>query len=360
MKTALCSLFLMFFGLSLLLIQPNSVIAQNETPAPNPIEHATILETDSEGIWRFDPATGARSLYYRYPAGIRYQGYFIDYENQELYAVEVPDSINWFQWQFGRFDLVKIDLLTGEKSVLYTGDDIGIDGHYMNSKDYILLAAYPHNYIRDRLPPKDCLLNLKSLSCTPIADIAISYLYSPQPEIWLNYSTFTTGTRTVNIFTSDIQQILDGWTVYQLAPVQGTNKSLVIALQNSTDSTNKLEAGFYILHTSPFRLSSKICDIPAFTAVFTPRVSFDGRKVVYLRQDHSTYVNSILDLQTCQALNISPQIDLTWLPDNINLIGTLRDDPNSEHRVIVRVNANTGDVTNLSDTNEYVSFVTIP
>ncbi len=320
----------------------------------------TILETDSEGIWRIDLASKTRTQYYRFPSDVRFQGYFIDFQEQYLYAVEVPDSTNWWQWQFGTFNLVKIDLLTAEKTVLYTGEDIGIDGHYANSKDYIMLARFPRDYVRTQHPSQVCLLDLRTLVCEQISEVAILTLYFPNPkvEIWLNFSTFTTGNRIINILTGETQAILEKWIVYQLVPFRGVNKVLVVAHLNDGTFPDETGAGFYILDTETFQLSEKLCDVPLFTNVFIPRLSFDGRKVVYFRQNHSDGENTILDLETCQSITTAAY--LTWLSDSRNLIGTVRDDPNTEHRTVVRVNADTSEIETLFETNEQVSFTVVP
>lgn len=339
--------------------------AQEDTatePVPVVPAKGTILMhlNDQNITWLIDAETGNHTPYTFAIPTTRFQGYFIDFENQWLYGVEVPDSANWFQRQFGTFDFVKVDLKTGKQTALYRGENIALDGHYPNSEKFALISSLSQAKRTDKeATPDFCILNLKTSKCSKVNEYAAISFFQFGPVYWLDEKTFTDGNWVTNALTGEKKRILTDWRVWGFAPSMDANELLVIARTDDGQMPLNGGAGFYKLNLTTFELSKKVCDAPAFDKVFTLHLSSDGQLLQFVSRNGTTYQNTILDFTSCQtpfdAKNLG---NLIWLPNSHNLLAQVNDD-NGNPSAIVRIDADTGKVTKLFDLDETVNFTVI-
>ncbi len=83
-----------------------------------------------------------------------------------MYAIEVPTEKISFEYM-GNFDLIEIDLLTGQHTLVWQKENlIGIAAYPPNS-DYLLLTYFPHvEKYYFGLQGKACLFSLIDHTCT--------------------------------------------------------------------------------------------------------------------------------------------------------------------------------------------------
>lgn len=325
----------------------------------------TILMIGKEDVWEIDPETGTiKQQYDKQKLLLPSSQSFVDHKNNFLYTIrKLSEDI---RPTFGKFGVVQINLKTGEEKILFEGENpFAIAPHPIHSNQLIVSyfeSSTPQKQMRSN--PQYCFLNLQTLNCKEMNIHAIPHfflVYGYFPIYWLDEENFLAGGGTkVNAFTGEAKPLLPDWVLFTLAPQYGVANILVVAKpRNEFNDVENIVAGFYTLDLKNLTFSKKLADTRPFDKITPPSMSANKKFAAYSSSNRiDGQIATVIDLNAGKVVFESQNTTLIWLPNSNNLVGAIYlGDP--RHSTIIRVDAETGQVTKLFEMDDQVNFTVV-
>lgn len=352
--------FVFLLCISVALFQPSISFAQTEPSPSQTTQNASlalsigdVLLYDStfDNVWRVDPDTGERTLYYQNPPTTTFRDWYIDQSQQTLYAVEVPRNAVSPIVQ-GMFDLVKIDLLTGTQTLVWQHENLlGVTSYPPNS-NYLLLTYYPsvENLVEE--PRRVCLFSLIDHTCPELARDAAGSIATYIPAYWVNEQTFIAFFQyepflvyRMDLFDNNSQRLLEQWNIFSAISIPNSRNYLVVAQPNGKSIAAQNDIGFYVLNMDTLTLSEQIHPSPMLDSA---RLAFspNGKYLLFRWGYDKKYSAQIIDYgnwSTVFEMQKAPIIQ--WLDDGNTLLGDMVNSDYSD--TFVHVNPASGEINPL-------------
>ena len=333
-------------------------------------ETGTLLmeKVDEREMWWIDTNSGKASFFYELPPEINIHNTYFDRKKRLFYAVIGPTVNEVSRFSPGVYELVEIDVNTGQQTTIYHEDNLTLKYPHPFQPDHFVISHFPGT-LYPGLPNspvryyQQCLLNIATRVCTEYTDYAARLLADVRDEpLWLSETTFLAidvELVQVNVETGEKEQILPGWQVFDFAPLHTENALLLVAQPEPDRPSITKRAGIYRLDLETFTLSEKLFDTPEFDdhiggLTISPNDNYFYYNWLRRPQQGSTI---LIDLVNRQQIKEFDRIGfMTWLPNGERLVGVARG-PNLEYEAVVKVDAATGEIETLFEIDNRVRLM---
>jgi len=351
---------------AVLLLYQTAIIAQIEPPPSQAQELSRelkrgdilVFSASFDNVWRLNSETGERTPYYQNPPETTFRNWYLDRNQQALYAIQVPRDKVLASWA-GLYDLIKIDLVTGEQTLLWQQENLYYFTPYPPNPNYLFLMSY----VQENRSVKVCLFSLIDRICAQL-EKEVSGALNASQVYWRNKQSLLAFfehepflVEQVDLYSDDTQLVLNDWTIYATAPIPDSQDLLVVAQPKKQSDLSQNAIGFYILNIDSLTLSAEIYPAPMLDGA---RIDFspDGRYIMFGRRYNDQSTLQFINYQTWEVIFEMPGASLEWLSDSNSLIGKVFNGENY-YGSFVRVNPVLGNVQTLFTADEILYFMVI-